>query len=340
MTTTTSRFVAYLIMRKKTGKQSPSPQANLEMQKHQVATFTKKHQPSELVETFIEGTDRQQHEAWSELKAAVNYCIQHHTALIIPEIKNLICNDDFIACIDPLIQYHAKMNNPSPIELYCCDQPVIHLNNFRTISDHAKQQKKIHGDLIRAGLSRTTAKSGNPHAADVINRVNRPKIENAIIFALLLHPVIAAYTQKGYSQRKMVAQLNQDGFTAPEGGRWVLSQLQKVIDRIKICESALSMEKRLTQYQAQNLTSDEIAEQLNKLDIPAPKVKLWDKDQVEKVIEKIIEIHSILTLNELTIGLLPILSQYHIDELTEATFLAALKKSGITIPETLRQDAA
>lgn len=337
---TTTRFVAYLIMPKKIGKQSLSPNAILEAQKAQVRGILKSQGNAELLETFIEVADYRHHNTWNELKKAVDFCLKNKASLIIAEIKNLISHPEFTEALQPLIQYPASPNAQFSPELYCCDQPVIHINNFQTLAEHAKQQKKLHGELIKAGLSRTTAKSGNPHAAEVINRVNKPKIENAIIFALLLNPVIASYTQKGYSQRKMVAELNQEGFMAPEGGKWVLSQLQKVIDRMKFCESALNFEKRFIQYQSQQLTVDEMAEHLNKLDIPAPKAKRWDKEQVEKVLEKIQEIHTVLSLNELTIGLLPILRRYHIDEITEEVFIKELQQAGVSIPETLSSKAA
>ena len=36
----------------------------------------------------------------------------------------------------------------------------------------------------------TSAKSGNPNAAEVISKVNKPKIDTAIVFAFLLEPII------------------------------------------------------------------------------------------------------------------------------------------------------
>ncbi|MFO1258862.1 MAG: hypothetical protein U1E78_10710 [Gammaproteobacteria bacterium] len=337
---TTTRFVAYLILPKKIGKQSLSPNAILEAQKTQVRSFLKNHENSELLETFIEIADHRYHHTWKDLKKAVDFCLENKASLIISEIKSFISDTEFTNTLQPLIEYHTKPHPQFSPELYCCDQPVIHINNFQTLAEHAKQQKKIHGELIKAGLSRTTAKSGNPHASEVITKVNKPKIENAIIFALLLQPIIATYSQKGYSQRKMVAELNQEGFMAPEGGKWVLSQLQKVIDRMKFCESALNLEKRFIQYQNQGLSLDGMVEHLNNHDIPAPKTKQWDQEQVEKVLEKIQEIHTVLSLNELMIGLLPILRRYHIDEITEALFIRELNQAGVVIPEILRSKAA
>ena len=89
---------------------------------------------------------------------------------------------------------------------------------------------------------------GNPNAAREIAKVNRIKVENAVLFALIMHPLIAQMLKEGLSQRKMVDRLNELGFTAPEGGKWVLSQFQKVLDRVKANELAMKVSDDLEKY--------------------------------------------------------------------------------------------
>ena len=48
----------------------------------------------------------------------------------------------------------------------------------------------------------------------------------------------------------MVKYLNDEGFTAPEGGRWVLSQLQKVLERVKLNELAQNVRSTWPQLSA------------------------------------------------------------------------------------------
>ena len=267
-------YVAYFIAPKKLKKGAGTAQGTLEHQQASLEAFLEKQPAASLLETFIENCDHKKHQlVWKALNEAVEYCLKHQAHLVISEIKNHLSDDKFITQLQPLIEVAQTATSDYQPQLYCLDQPIIQLGNIKAFSEHAKEQKKLHGELIKAGLSRTSAKSGNPHAAEVINKVNRPKVENAILFALLFQPIISGYLAKGYSQRKIVTLLNDTGFPAPEGGHWVLSQFQKVLERMKYCETAITLEKRFKQYEEQHLAHEDIAEHLNKMDIPTQKGK-------------------------------------------------------------------
>lgn len=328
----THAYVGYVILPARRGNEQMlfSNQA-LTNQEKRIQDFLAKTPNAQLLKTFMETGDHQKHRhRWPRLQEAIQYCKEHQAHLVIGEIRNLSGNETFSELIFELFNDENKSNFKT--EIYCCDQPLITRENFAVLVEHAKKQKELHGQLIKAGLSRTTAKSGNPHAADVISKVNKPKIDNAIVFALMLQPVINDYHAKGYSQRKMVSRLNEEGFTAPEGGPWVLSQLQKVLDRIKMNESALTLEKQLIEYRSRKMNDKAIAELLNKLSVPPPKGDYWDLETVEKVSERVKQIHDIIRFNEFVIELMPILSKYHIDELTEDVFTQELQMIGVNIP--------
>jgi hypothetical protein len=329
-------FVAYLIAPPKSssGPMLFSGNNALNQQEKQVQDFLKAHPESPLLKTFVELGENQRHRhRWPELSNAVTYCLENRAHLIISEIKNLTHNEAFAHQILRLIgenrQKKDVLADHFKGEFYCLDQPFIKIDNFQALYNHAKEQKKIHGQLIRAGLSRTTAKSGNPHASDVIAAVNKPKIDSAIVFALMLKPIIAEYESHGFSQRKMVIALNEEGFSAPEGGTWVLSQLQKVLDRIKMNEAALTLEKSFLEYRARQYDSAKISEILNSNSVPPPKDKIWTSETVDKVSERVKQIHDILRFNEFVIELMPILEKYHVDELSEPLFVQELKQLGI-----------
>lgn len=326
------RYVAYLFlpMQKGSAHHFMSHQS-LNLQQNRVQHFLKEHPNAVLLKTFIETGESQRHR-WPELEAAISYCLTHQAHLILGEIRNLTNNNAFTKQILRLIEQEIG-------EIHCCDQPFIKNDNFPALVEYAKQQKKLHGELIKAGLSRTTAKSGNPHASDVISKVNKSKIDNAILFSLLLQPIISDYRSQGFSQRKMVNALNEEGFTAPEGGHWVLSQLQKVLDRIKFNETALSLEKKLKEYRENHLDNAGIAEILNRLEIPSPKNKEWNGETVEKIFERIDQIHDIIHFNEFLVALIPILDKYHVDELTEEVFSHEIMTSGIPLPSMHVQDS-
>lgn len=345
MTEVSKPYVAYKIATLQ------SPQSTLffgadplRMQENRIETYLKANPTVQVIKTFTEAPShtRQRHR-WPALAEAIDYCLAHQAHLMIGELKNLTRNEAFTHQILRLI---GEIRTPQEIsaeqfkgQIYCCDQPFISVENFLALVQHAKEQRKWHGQLIKEGLSKTTAKSGNPHASEVIAQINRPKIDNAIVFALLLQPVIAEYESRGYSQRKMVTALNEEGFTAPEGGHWVLSQFQKVLERVHLNEMALRTEKTLLELRTRGLSDENIANKLNEYGIPGPKSEAWDVNWVEKVSERIRQIHDILRFNEFLLALSPILSAYHLEDIDESILMDAIRKTGVEPPSALIDEA-
>lgn len=289
-----------------------------------------------LLETFIElGDNRRSRHPWPELEAAITYAIEHEANLLIDEVHHYLANKAFTKQIAHYLE-HASSTG---LQIYCCDQTYITKDNFQAIVAHTTQQRKHHGLLIKEGLHRSQSKSGNPNAMSVINQVNKPKIDNAIMFSLVLSPVISAYQLQGLSQRKMVTRLNDEGFHAPEGGQWVLSQLQKVLNRIKVNEASLSLEHHCQKHRAKGLSSEQIAIEFNKLGIPSPFKDSWTQDHVETIEQRIQLIHEILELHDFILMLSPILEKYHIDELNEEVFISEFEHAGIKMPQNWAQGA-
>lgn len=331
----TEHFVAYIVAPTKK-KGSPLTDINAFIASHE-ATVQKliQQKNGQLIKTFIElGDNRRSRHPWPELESAIAFAIQSNAHLVISEINHLTANTSFTEQIFKFIDHTDANNTASKLQLYCCDQAYIQLDNFKAIVAHAKQQRKFHGQLIKEGLTRSHSKSGNPNAINVINKVNKPKIDNAIVFSLILAPVISAYRLQGLSQRKMVFRLNEEGFTAPEGGLWVLSQLQKVIHRISVNEAALSLEHQCAKLRGLGQSTEEIAEQFNKLNISCPFQAKWLPENIQEIEERAKLIHEILELHEFILTLTPILEKYHVDELNEDVFANELQSAGIEIPET------
>ena len=306
------KLVAYLIAPVKMHTTILFSSDLLQIQQASLTLFLNSHPEYDLINTFFElaETKRQQLK-WPELKKATECCINDQADLVIPEIKNLISNKYFSDLLLNCINQNRL--------LFCCDQPFIHAGTLSAVVEHNKQQRSQHGDLIKAGLKRSHAKSGNPHAIDELNRVNKSKISHAIIYSLLLHPIIEDYAQNGYSQRKMVDMLNLEGYSAPEGGTWVLSQLQKMLERMKVNQTALLLESRLSQEFASGLNSEQIAQKLNqeKKVIPPRSQDSWTEDLVNSVYKRSVQIRDILKFNDLMIALTPILNEYRVDEIDD-----------------------
>lgn len=105
----------------------------------------------------------------------------------------------------------------------------------------------------------------------------------------------------------MVKTLNEEGFTAPEGGQWVLSQLQKVLDRIRLNRIASQCESFLEECQNQLFSSTQIIEALHQKGIPGLKRSAWDIEQLKKLSVRIQQIKEMTLINQFLIDLLPLL---------------------------------
>lgn len=229
----TVQYVGYFVLPPKRANQSRWMFNDQVMIHHRkILDHYVQNHPGQLLEVFMEvGDKKRQHSRWGQLVKAMASCREKQAVLLIANLGSLPANNAFTEHLLSFIDLQG--------DLICCDQIFVSRNNFVDIVAHIRTLRKNHGTLIKEGLSRTSLKSGNPNATALITRVNRPKIESAIVFSLLLQPIIAAYRASGLSQRKMVDSLNRAGYTAPEGGKWVLSQFQKVLERLKLNEAAL-----------------------------------------------------------------------------------------------------
>lgn len=288
-------------------------------QKQSVSEFISSQENAEIIETFIEIPERKSTK-WTQLEQAIEKAKQRNATLIIAELGTLTNNETF-----------SQLLLDSGVPFYCCDQSFVNHDILEALHKHAQVQRKLHGELIRAGLKMTSAKSGNPNAAKVISEVNKPKIDVAIVFADLLQQIIADYNHKGYSQRSMVKTLNEEGFTAPEGGKWVLSQLQKVLDRVRLNKISRELRSVVEPYRKENFTELQIAEELNSKGISSLKRSTWDEVQVKKLVSRLDQIRDIELINKFVLDLLPVLHEYRKRGLSALDILAEFDKAGLTI---------
>ncbi len=282
-----------------------------------------------VISTFVEVRFQSKHrQTWPELKQAIDVCKKHGAQLLIAEIRNLTNHDSFNKHIIEAIK-DKSLNEP--FELVCLDQPFIQRDNFEAIALHSQEKRKYHSQLVKEGI--THAHPGNPKASQIINLINKTKTDNSIIFAMLMQPIIQDYQEKGFSQRKMVTMLNEEGYAAPAGGKWVLSQLQKILERMRVNASALNLEPLLKEYKSLDLSHQDMANKLNKTKHACPTGKTWTEDDIAKLILRKQQLDEIIMLNALMIDLLPMFSQYHIDELTDSMILDNLQLSGVRVPQ-------
>jgi len=293
-----------------------------------IEAYVKKHSLT-LLATIVEaGEKKRNRNDWPQLEVAIGQCIERDAMLVVAELGNYLNNDAYTGL---LIQ--------SKILFHCCDQPLVKPMSIAMLADYHKRQRERHGLLIKSGLERSDKKFGNPNAKQVIKYVNRPKVEKAIIFAMLLQPVVHEFREKGFSQRRMVQELNDLGITAPEGGQWVLSQLQKVLDRIRLNELSLILESELAQWLSDDKSFDDIAEILNERKIDAFKDGAWDERQVKKLIERASEIDEVMQTGAFFMELAPKLEAMAQEGLTETQVISRMVQENLAMPACIIEEA-
>ena len=218
------RFIAY--HRVSTQKQGASG-LGLEAQKEAVSRFLNGG-AWELVGEFVEVETGKGADALArrpQLKAALAACRKEGATLIIAKLDRLARNVHFVSGL-----------MESKVKFVACDMPeanelTIHI--MAAFAEHeAKRISQRTKDALAVAKSRGVA-LGRAGAANL-----RPNVEArqraADEFANKLRPLFDGMKARGLPQREMVAELNAIGVPAPQGGSWLLSQVQRIIVRQKL----------------------------------------------------------------------------------------------------------
>ncbi|MBP9723031.1 MAG: hypothetical protein KBD64_07755 [Gammaproteobacteria bacterium] len=225
-----------------------------------------------------------------ELIKAIESALTNHAKLVIVKLNGLISQEAFynLLCTEHL-------------DFVCVDKQLVTPSALSVVRQYVTQQSKQHSASIKRGLKLTNRKLGNPNAANAISPFNKIKTENSVLFALILQPVIAEYQKKGLSQRKMVDMLNQSKILAPEGGKWVLSQLQKVLKRIAANNLAIDVGKEIEEKHYHHYSAHDLMAALNQSHYQPSShanMGLWDEDQLTTAKTRTDTITSVLELYE------------------------------------------
>ncbi len=328
-----SKFVAYFI--------SPCEHHQLfvhtEALDEQARRFNEflEHQSGEHFATFTEQSDPSKPvNRWSALMKAIDHCILHGAHLVLSHSKDFIQQASFNHQLMQFVDKTEGMN----VELFCLDQPYLNRASLRALVDFSKQKKRDHAEKVKNGIARSNhGHVGNPKANDIIARVNKHKIDNAIMFAVMFEPVVQEYERKGFTQRKMVNLLNEQGFKAPEGGTWVLSQFQKVLERVHFNQAAVEHKGRLEAMLEKGMTMDDMAFELNEFKIKPPKGKLWSADVVKKTLERIKQLEELQAMNDLLIAMNTLTHPEQALTVTPTQMHSWMKSQGLSMPNAWEQ---
>ncbi len=310
--------------------QAQSPGMSIDEQKQVIFEYC--GEDKNLLQHYIELHDRK-HKSMPELLKAIEHAKRENATLIIAQLQNLTRYTHFT---DPLLS--------SGVKLHCLDQPLVNDQSLPAVVGNLRYLRDRHSESIREGLDKTLSQLGNPHALQEITKVNKPKTESAVLFALILAPIIAYYRIHGYSQRKMVEALNEDGYLAPEGGSWVLSQLQKVLERVDLNNLALDLCETLDGFTEKGYSPEQMAKGLKAMNIKPPNKDGWDERNLHKVIERLHTIRDTLAFNQFVLENYPRMLEYENSGLSFAEIADKLSAEGLAIPERvhweLEQDQA
>ena len=210
MTRHPRKFIAYF--RVSTDKQGRSG-LGLEAQKAAVASYVAAGQ---LLASYTEVESGRRNDR-PALAAAVAACKQHKATLVVAKLDRLARSVYFIASL-----MEAK------VDFVCCDMPTANRLTLHVLSAVAEHEREAISTRTKAALAAAKArgvKLGN-RSLPAINKAA------ADARAATLARLIAELQGRGVSLRKIVAELNARGVPTASGGRWHLTSVKRLVDRL------------------------------------------------------------------------------------------------------------
>lgn len=158
------------------------------------------------------------------LCAALDACRKHGAVLIIAKLDRLARNVHFVSGL-----------MESKVKFVACDMPEANELTIHIMAAFAEHEAKRISQRTKEALAIAKTRGivlGKAGANNLRPNIEmRQEVANA--FAERLRGVFHGMNVRNLSQREMVRELNEIGVPAPKGGKWQLSQAQRVIERLK-----------------------------------------------------------------------------------------------------------
>lgn len=217
----TGKFISYV--RVSTARQGASG-LGLEAQRDAVSRFLNGGD-WELISEFQEVETGKGSDALAkrpQLRAALAACRKEGATLVIAKLDRLARNVHFVS---GLMESKAKF--------VACDMPEANELTIHIMAAFAEHEAKRISQRTKDALAVAKGRGvvlGKAGAANLRpNLEERQRAANA--FAEKLRPMFESMKARGLSQRGMVAELNSISVPTPNGGKWLLATVQRVIDR-------------------------------------------------------------------------------------------------------------
>lgn len=166
-----------------------------------------------------------------QLARALEACRKQKAALVIGKLDRLARD----------VRFFLEVIDDSRVDIRFADLPEICPSTDEgrmilvSMANFAEFEGRRISTRTKAALAAAKARGAVLGRAGAINL--RPNIEErreaAGAFAARLAPLLSEMRQRGLSQRSMLAELNSIGVPTPKGSTWRLSQLQRVLTRMK-----------------------------------------------------------------------------------------------------------
>ena len=131
----------------------------------------------------------------------------------------------------------------------------------------------------------------------------------------------------------MVEALNDEGFLAPEGGEWVLSQLQKVLERIELNEIALSLAESFAEFESKTYTLEQMVKSLRAMNARSLGHEVWDENMVQATQERLACIQDVINFNHFLVDIYPQMLEFEASGMSDEQIAAKFNQEGLHIPE-------
>lgn len=279
---------------------------------------------ADFTDTYIQRT-KPKH--FPELAKAVDFCMHNNAKLVVVKLGGLLSQKQF-----------ANLLATKGLDFVCLDDNLVTPEVLPLVRKYIEAQRKKHGNSIKRGLLLTSNKLGNPNAAKAISPFNQIKTENAVMFALLLQPIIVKLQKQGLSQRKMVSALNDAGIVAPEGGKWVLSQLQKVLKRIDTNNLAIKLKDEINDKQLGSYSASDLVSALNTTNFKPHNSQTWNEETLEAVQNRDKVINNVLEIYDFIQSHGNLLNQLISEGKTLTDIAGQLSDNAIPVPKALAEE--
>lgn len=176
---------------------------------HLVAEFTE-------VET---GKGRNALDRRPQLKAAIDACRKHKATLVIAKLDRLARNVAFIAGL-----------MDSKVDLVAVDNPNVNRMTLQILAAVAEDEARRISERTKAALQAAKARGTilGRHGREVLSKANSA---SAAAFAAKVAPRVKALQAKGLTIRELTNELNQAGIPTPNGGKWHVSSVHRLLQR-------------------------------------------------------------------------------------------------------------